>query len=126
MKWIKWMRAQKWKDTFVFFRHEDEGTGPKLAPSSYQLAGLCVKIRTDYEHILKSVFICVNPCFRNCLRTHRARNRNRARSYRLCLHMKHYSIYHRVVVGTCNSDFYMYLSSAMGFLLEAIKFVGGA
>ena len=30
-KWVKWMKAQQWKDTFVFFRHEDEGTGPQLA-----------------------------------------------------------------------------------------------
>jgi uncharacterized protein YecE (DUF72 family) len=30
-KWIKRVRAQHWKDTFVFFKHEDEGTGPKLA-----------------------------------------------------------------------------------------------
>lgn len=39
-KWIKWMRAQKWKDTYVFFRHEDEGTGPKLAAQFIKLAGL--------------------------------------------------------------------------------------
>ena len=37
-KWIKWMRAQRWKDTFVFFRHEDEGTGPKLAAQFIKLA----------------------------------------------------------------------------------------
>jgi uncharacterized protein YecE (DUF72 family) len=30
-KWIKRVQAQDWKDTFVFFKHEDEGTGPKLA-----------------------------------------------------------------------------------------------
>ena len=30
-KWITQMRAQEWKNTFVFFKHEDEGTGPKLA-----------------------------------------------------------------------------------------------
>jgi uncharacterized protein YecE (DUF72 family) len=29
--WIQRVRAQEWKDTFVFFKHEDEGTGPKLA-----------------------------------------------------------------------------------------------
>ena len=37
-KWIKWMKAQQWKDTFVFFRHEDEGTGPKLAARFLNLA----------------------------------------------------------------------------------------
>jgi uncharacterized protein YecE (DUF72 family) len=30
-EWIKRVRAQDWKTTFVFFKHEDEGTGPKLA-----------------------------------------------------------------------------------------------
>ena len=29
--WVKRIKAQKWKDTYVFFKHEDEGTGPKLA-----------------------------------------------------------------------------------------------
>lgn len=31
VEWSKRIRAQKWKDTYVFFKHEDEGTGPKLA-----------------------------------------------------------------------------------------------
>ena len=30
-KWIARMKAQDWKTTFVFFKHEDEGTGPRLA-----------------------------------------------------------------------------------------------
>ena len=30
-KWMKLIRAQEWKTAFVFFKHEDEGTGPKLA-----------------------------------------------------------------------------------------------
>ena len=30
-KWVKRIKAQEWKDTYVFFKHEDEGTGPKLA-----------------------------------------------------------------------------------------------
>jgi len=30
-EWVKRMRAQKWTDTYVFFKHEDEATGPKLA-----------------------------------------------------------------------------------------------
>jgi uncharacterized protein YecE (DUF72 family) len=30
-QWIKRIKAQRWKDTYVFFKHEDEGTGPKLA-----------------------------------------------------------------------------------------------
>ena len=30
-EWLERVRAQGWKETFVFFKHEDEGTGPKLA-----------------------------------------------------------------------------------------------
>ena len=29
--WSKRIKGQKWKQAFVFFKHEDEGTGPKLA-----------------------------------------------------------------------------------------------
>lgn len=31
VEWHKRIKAQKWKKTFVFFKHEDEGSGPKLA-----------------------------------------------------------------------------------------------
>jgi uncharacterized protein YecE (DUF72 family) len=31
VEWLKRVREQKWKDAFVFFKHEDEGVGPKLA-----------------------------------------------------------------------------------------------
>jgi uncharacterized protein YecE (DUF72 family) len=31
VRWAKRIKAQKWKDTYVFFKHEDEGTGPTLA-----------------------------------------------------------------------------------------------
>jgi len=37
--WINRIRAQDWKDTFVFFKHEDEGTGPKLAAQFLNLFG---------------------------------------------------------------------------------------
>jgi uncharacterized protein YecE (DUF72 family) len=37
-EWVKRMRAQQWKDIFVFFKHEDEGTGPKLAAQFIKLA----------------------------------------------------------------------------------------
>ena len=30
-EWISRIKAQDWKTTFVFFKHEDEGTGPRLA-----------------------------------------------------------------------------------------------
>ena len=36
-KWIGRMRAQEWTDTYVFFKHEDEGTGPKLAAQFLEL-----------------------------------------------------------------------------------------
>ncbi len=29
--WAERIRAQKWTEAYVFFKHEDEGTGPKLA-----------------------------------------------------------------------------------------------
>ncbi len=31
VEWMKRVQSQKWKDAFVFFKHEDEGVGPKLA-----------------------------------------------------------------------------------------------
>jgi uncharacterized protein YecE (DUF72 family) len=37
-EWIKRIRDQKWKEAFVFFKHEDEGTGPKLAAEFLRLA----------------------------------------------------------------------------------------
>jgi uncharacterized protein YecE (DUF72 family) len=36
--WSKQIKAQKWKKTFVFFKHEDEGTGPKLAAQFIKLS----------------------------------------------------------------------------------------
>jgi len=30
-KWLKRMGEEGWEDTFVFFKHEDEGVGPKMA-----------------------------------------------------------------------------------------------
>jgi uncharacterized protein YecE (DUF72 family) len=30
-KWVKQVRQQDWQDVFVFFRHEDEAKGPRLA-----------------------------------------------------------------------------------------------
>jgi uncharacterized protein YecE (DUF72 family) len=38
VEWLKRVREQKWKDAFVFFKHEDEGTGPKLAAQFLELA----------------------------------------------------------------------------------------
>jgi len=36
-EWLQRVQAQKWKDAFVFFKHEDEGTGPKLAAQFIEL-----------------------------------------------------------------------------------------
>jgi len=38
VQWSKRIKAQKWKDTYVFFKHEDEGTGPKLAEQFVKLS----------------------------------------------------------------------------------------
>jgi uncharacterized protein YecE (DUF72 family) len=35
--WAKRVQAEKWKDAYVFFKHEDEGTGPKLAARFLEL-----------------------------------------------------------------------------------------
>jgi len=36
--WVQRIKEQKWKSIFVFFKHEDEGTGPKLAAEFNSLA----------------------------------------------------------------------------------------
>ena len=36
--WSKRIKAQNWNKTFVFFKHEDEGTGPKLAAQFIKLS----------------------------------------------------------------------------------------
>lgn len=36
--WSKRIKSQNWKKTFVFFKHEDEGTGPKLAAQFIKLS----------------------------------------------------------------------------------------
>jgi uncharacterized protein YecE (DUF72 family) len=36
--WVKRVRKQKWRDTFVFFKHEDEGKGPRLAKRFLELS----------------------------------------------------------------------------------------
>jgi len=36
--WIKQLKGQKWKEAYVFFKHEDTGTGPKLAARFLELA----------------------------------------------------------------------------------------
>jgi uncharacterized protein YecE (DUF72 family) len=38
-KWIEGIAAQKWRDAYVFFMHEDEGVSPKLAARFMKLAG---------------------------------------------------------------------------------------
>lgn len=38
-QWVERMRAAGWSDVFVFFKHEDEGRGPKLAERFLALAG---------------------------------------------------------------------------------------
>jgi uncharacterized protein YecE (DUF72 family) len=38
VEWMRRVQNQKWKDAFIFFKHEDEGVGPKLAASFIDLA----------------------------------------------------------------------------------------
>ncbi|HYX31182.1 MAG TPA: DUF72 domain-containing protein [Pyrinomonadaceae bacterium] len=37
VEWMKRINDQKWSDAFVFFKHEDEGVGPKLAAKFLEL-----------------------------------------------------------------------------------------
>ena len=37
VEWMKRVRDQKWHDAFIFFKHEDEGVGPKLAAQFIEL-----------------------------------------------------------------------------------------
>jgi uncharacterized protein YecE (DUF72 family) len=37
-EWFKRVEDQNWNDAFVFFKHEDEGTGPRLAGQFLKLA----------------------------------------------------------------------------------------
>jgi uncharacterized protein YecE (DUF72 family) len=37
-EWLQRVNQQQWSDTFVFFKHEDEGTGPRLAAQFLELA----------------------------------------------------------------------------------------
>ena len=39
VEWMKRVQDQKWKDAFIFFKHEDEGVSPKLAKQFLELAG---------------------------------------------------------------------------------------
>ena len=38
VEWMKRVRNEKWSDAFIFFKHEDEGIGPKLASKFLELA----------------------------------------------------------------------------------------
>jgi uncharacterized protein YecE (DUF72 family) len=37
--WAERLKARQWADAFVFFKHEDEGVGPKLAAKLRALVG---------------------------------------------------------------------------------------
>ena len=38
-RWRGWVESQKWKQAFVFFKHEDEAAGPKMAMEFLSLQG---------------------------------------------------------------------------------------
>ena len=37
LKWIQQVKSMRWKEAYVFFKHEDSGTGPKLAARFIEL-----------------------------------------------------------------------------------------
>ena len=41
-KWVKRVREQDWRDAFVFFKHEDQANGPRLAQRLLELVGASV------------------------------------------------------------------------------------
>ncbi len=44
-RWIKGLKSQPWQECFVFFKHEDTGTGPKFAARFLELAGATAKTK---------------------------------------------------------------------------------
>ena len=38
IEWMKRVQDEEWQDAFIFFKHEDEGVGPKLAAQFLKLA----------------------------------------------------------------------------------------
>jgi len=45
LQWLEKIRSQKWKMAFIFFKHEEEATGPMAAMRFRELAGLKTKGR---------------------------------------------------------------------------------
>lgn len=43
-EWLKRIQAQQWKTVYVFFKHEDEGTGPKLAAQFIDLSKELIRV----------------------------------------------------------------------------------
>jgi len=37
-QWVDTIKEQKWKTAYIYFKHEDEGTGPKLASKFLELS----------------------------------------------------------------------------------------
>src|SRR5262249_8151647 len=38
-EWVKRIKKQRWREAMVFFKHEDQATGPRLAKRFMELAG---------------------------------------------------------------------------------------
>jgi uncharacterized protein YecE (DUF72 family) len=36
--WVKWVQKQNWRSAFVFFKHEEQGKGPRMAQRLMELA----------------------------------------------------------------------------------------
>lgn len=39
-KWVKTIKSQSWAECYVFFKHEDTGTGPRFADRFLKLAAV--------------------------------------------------------------------------------------
>jgi hypothetical protein len=37
-EWVQRVKAQDWSDAYIFFKHEEEGMGPKMAARFIELA----------------------------------------------------------------------------------------
>ena len=62
-EWVERIRSQNWKETFLFFKHEDEGTGPRLAAQFLQLAIRTTRVK---QRQTKRGAMCASLWFESC------------------------------------------------------------
>jgi uncharacterized protein YecE (DUF72 family) len=44
-RWVDWLEEQPWRESFVYFKHEDEARGPAFALAMAQLVGAATRRR---------------------------------------------------------------------------------